>query len=391
MKPIYKFIVVFLILGIIAWIIYFVVSKTNTGTGVTLETATTTTEGVAGETKGVLDEPITGGTTGQNDTNTETFNEENPSGAIKTSFKELRKISDVPAQFYWYYAENNRIFYITKTGEIKKVIDGKSEAIALNPLSNVSIVRPNRGGSFVLLKFTTDTGTIWGVFSSMDEKITPLNSSIVDAVWDFYNENITASLSNGGGISIVSLLREKNYSENTVLIPEIKLFDVDMVNKSPNELLFVEKFGNEYATSIWQYSKKTNLVSIVRSGLLDFSLNPTLSAYFFSSKNDGFVIGNSSFERDFPTTQKTLPEKCSSAVVTAFCFVPQVQVSFFDWVTNSVFSNDSLYVYDLDQQTENRIPISDITKTPIDAKNIIPTASSLYFINKYDNFIYAFI
>ncbi|MFA5870524.1 MAG: hypothetical protein WC842_01375 [Candidatus Paceibacterota bacterium] len=391
MKPVYKFIVVFLILGIIAWIIYFVVSKTNTGTGVTTEISATTTEGLIGENKGILAESTTGTITGQNDTNAEISNEENPSGAVKTSFKELRKISDVPAQFYWYYAENNRIFYITKTGEIKKVIDGKSEAIALNPLSNVSTVRPNRGGSFVLLKFTTDTGTMWGVFSSMDEKITPLNSSIIDAVWDFYNENITASLSNGGKISIVSLLREKNYSENTILIPEIKLFDVDMVNKSPNELLFVEKFGNEYATSIWQYSTKTKLFSIVRSGLLDFSLNPTLSAYFFSSKNDGFVIGNSSLERYFPTTQKTLPEKCSSVLLTAFCFVPQTSVSFFDWITNSVFSNDSLYAYDLDRQTEDKIPISDITKTQIDAKNLMPTASSLYFINKYDNFIYAFI
>jgi|GEM_PF-1705533 len=387
MKPIYKFIVIFLILGIIAWIIYFVISKTGTKTDIITETPISVIEKLA-ENSGILDGIKTDQTKQENEV---VFDEKNPSGAIKTSFKELRKISDVPAQFYWYYKENNRIFYITKTGEIKKVIDGKSETIALNSLNNVSIVRPNRTGSFVLLKFTTDSGTIWGVFSSMDEKITPLNSSIVDAVWDFYDENIIALMNQGGKTSAVLFLQEKNYSENTILIPEIKLFDVDMVSKSPNELLFVEKFGNEYATSIWQYNTKTNLFSVVRNGLLDFSLNSTPSAYFFSSKNDGFVIGNNSFEREFPTTQKTLPEKCSSAIVTAFCFVPQSPISFFDWTTNSIFSSDSLYIYDLDQQTEEEITISNITKISIDAKDLTPTASSLYFINKYDSFLYAFI
>ena len=181
----------------------------------------------------------------------------------------------------------------------------------------------------------------------------------------------------------------KAFNENTVLIPEIKLLDVDMVEKSQDELLFVEKTGTGYTTSIWQYNKKTKIFSIIKTGLLDFSLNPTPSSYFFSSKNEGFIIGNNNFARLVPTIHETLPEKCSSVLTTVFCFTPQKPIQLFDWLTSSIFSSDSLYVYDLYSQTENEVDLQKITQTAIDAKNIIPTYFSLYFINKYDNFIYA--
>ncbi|RJQ30125.1 hypothetical protein C4565_00970 [Candidatus Parcubacteria bacterium] len=388
MRPIYKYLIIFLILGTIAWIIYFVVSKTTP----TEEQGNTT---ISTSTTNTLIEELDNNEQTPTDVveieNNETGDGGNysESAVIKTSFTELQKVSDVPAQSYWYYEENNRIFYITENGEIKKVIDGKSEKIALNPLNNVSMIKPNRGGSSVLIKFATNSGTIWGIFSSMDEKITPLNSSITDAVWDFNNQDIVALWDQGGTTSVVSLSSLKSYSDKTVIIPKLKLFDVDIFKKSRDELLFVEKFGNEYATSIWQYNLKTKLFSTIRSGLLDFSLNPELSVYFFYSKNDGFVIGNNSFENIVPTTKKTLPEKCSSLVTTAFCFVPKTDISLFNWITNLSFTDDLLYVYDTYSQTEDQVQISDIKNIPIDAKNIIVTQPSLYFINKYDNFIYA--
>lgn len=387
MKPLYKFLIIFLILGIIAWIIYFVASKTSTTGEIPLETQNTTQqiENTGTESQSTTTEPETLSEETENITGEENYGE---SDIVKTSFKELNKISDTAAQFYWYYEANNRIFYITENGEIKKVIDGKSENISINPIKNVAVARPNHGGSLVLLKFATDSGMIWGIFSSMDEKITPINQPIIDAVWDFNNQDIVASLNQGTGVSIISLSGLKNYTEKTVLIPELNLLDVDMIKKSKDELLFIEKFGNEYATSIWQYNLKTKLFSTVRKGLLDFSIKPDISTYFFYSKNDGFVIGNSSLERVVPTTKGSFPEKCSSIVTTVFCFVPEKSVSLFDWMTNSLFTDDDLYTYDTYDQTENQVPFPENTPGPIDAKNIIATHSAIYFINKYDNFIY---
>ena len=375
MKPIYKFIIIFLILGIIAWIIYFVVSKTGTSKPQQSGENTTSTEQVS-----------SGNEAPQHTTP--------PEVGVKTDnrkalFTEFKKISDVPALFYWYYKENNRVFYITETGEIKKEIDGKSETIQINQLNNVSVIRPNDDGSFVLLKFIENNGTVWGIFSSMDEKITPLNSSITDAVWDVNNQEIIASILQGGKTSIVSFDSKKNYSGFSVIIPEISLFDVDLLKKSNDELLFIEKFGNNYSTSVWEYNLKTKLFTVIRKDLLDFSLKPTLNTYFFTSKKDGFVIANTSLERIMPVTQKTFPEKCSTIFTTAFCFVPQTEISLFDWLTNSVFSNDVLYKYEINQQAEDLIDTANIIKEPIDAKDVVATASSLFFINKYNNFIYA--
>lgn len=387
MKSVYKFFIIALILGIIAWIVYFVISKNTT-----IDTpnedvlVSTTTE--------IIDTENTEGgdtTTTTTDQITEKTleNEDYESEKVKILFNEIKKISDVPVKFYWYYAENNRIFYITEGGEIKKVIDEKNEQISINPLKNVTVARSNRGGSLILLKFNTDSGVVWGIFSSMDEQIIPLNFPITDAVWAFNNQDIIATISKNGKTSVVSFSSLKTYSESVVLIPEIKLLDVDMIEKSQDELLFVEKPGGDYTTSIWQYNKKTKLFSVIRTGLLDFSLHPTASNYFFSSKNDGFIIGNNNFVHLIPTIHETLPEKCSSISTIAFCFIPQKPIQLFDWITNSVFSNDSLYVYDLYSQEESGVDLEKITKTAIDAKNITPTYSSLYFINKYDNFIYA--
>jgi len=384
MKPFYKYLIIALILGIVAWIVYFVLSRNAEQPQEVIPIDATTTEQIGVPTD-----------TGDNTTTTEQIDVPTDTGdpesgeSVKTSFSKIEKISDVPVRFFWYYRENNRIFYVTENGEIKKVIDGKSETLQLNSLENVSVVRPNRGGSSVLLKFTNNSNTIWGIFSSMDEKITPLSSSIIDAVWGFNNKDVVASWDQGGKTSIVSLSSIKNFSDVSIILPEISLFDVDLIGQSDDELLFVEKFGNEYATSIWQYNIKTKLFSTIRKGLLDFSLNPTASAYFFTSKADGFVIANSLLERIMPTIQKTLPEKCSSVLTTAFCFVPQTEISLFNWYTNSSFSNDSLYIYNLDAEAEDQINLTGIAKNPIDAKDIIPTMSSLYFINKYDNFIYA--
>jgi len=376
MKPIYKFFIVFLILGIIAWIVYFVVSKTGITEPQLSEENTTSTEQInteGGATQKTTQEIV------------EKINNENKG----TLFTEIKKISDVPALFYWYYEKNNRIFYITETGVIKKEIDGKSEIIQINQLNNVSVVRPNDDGSFVLLKFIGNNGMVWGVFSSMDEKITPLNSSIIDAVWDVNNQEVIASILQSGKTSIVSFDSKKNYSEFSVIIPNINLFDVNLFKKSNDELLFIEKFGNEYPTSVWEYNLKTKIFTTIRKNLLDFSFKPTLNAYFFTSKKDGFVIADTSLERIMPVTQKTFPEKCSTIFTTAFCFVPQNEISLFNWLTGSTFSNDVLYKYEINQQTESLIDITNITKEPIDANDVFATPSSLFFINKYNRFIYA--
>ncbi|TSC52763.1 MAG: hypothetical protein LiPW41_133 [Parcubacteria group bacterium LiPW_41] len=393
MKSIYKFFIIALILGIIAWIVYFVVSKNSTPIELIENTSTSTTTEV------IDISSDTGGEDTPTSTTEQTLIEQSDNGifddgnykpeTVKTSFSEFKKISDVPAKFYWYYAENNRIFYTTENGQIKKVIDGKSELVEINPLKDLISVRPNQDGSFVLLRFTTASGAIWGIFSSMDEKISPLNPSIADAIWDLNNEDIITLQNKNGKIDITSFSRLKNYSEGVTLIPEIKLLDVDLIKKSQDELLFVEKFGNGYTTSIWQYNLKTKLFSTIRSGLLDFSIKTTPEVYFSLSKNSGFSIENTSFKRILPTTHNTIPEKCSAFLSTAFCFVPQSSVSYFDWITNFMFTDDLLYLYDLNTQIEDQIQISEFTKKQIDAKNIIPTYSSLYFINKYDNFIYA--
>ena len=175
MKPIYKFFIIALILGIIAWIIYFVISKTSERPQETIsnnDVGVVTTNQTSSSTENIGDTA-----TSTEIINTNSISDPESGTDIKTSFSKIEKISAVPVRFYWYYTENNRIFYITDSGEIKKVIDGKSETVQLNPLKDVSIVRSNRGGSRVLLKFTGDSGIVWGVFSSMDEKITPLSSS----------------------------------------------------------------------------------------------------------------------------------------------------------------------------------------------------------------------
>jgi len=115
MKPFYKYLIIALILGIVAWIVYFVLSRNTEQPQEVIPIDATTTEQIGVPTD-----------TGDNTTTTEQIDVPTDTGdpesgeSVKTSFSKIEKISDVPVRFFWYYRENNRIFYVTENGEIKK-------------------------------------------------------------------------------------------------------------------------------------------------------------------------------------------------------------------------------------------------------------------------------
>ena len=118
-------------------------------------------------------------------------------------------------------------------------------------------------------------------------------------------------------------------------------------------------------------------------------------AFKFTSPNK-FSILNRSFSDISPLVFPTFPGKCDGGADVVFCFVPQ-DTSIFsgsyslpdDYFMNKFYTVDSLHRIDLRSGNDSPILISNTgSVSAIDATSVVENNSSIYFINKYDNYLY---
>ncbi len=310
----------------------------------------------------------------------------------------LRRLSDGPAFGLWAVPGTGEVYYLTLEGSVMDAKEGPDLEISSQPMQALNRIIPSADGSEVLAAFGNPAAPSWGIFSLTDKAWHPLPTEITEAAWGWKPNQLLVLMKVSDLTSLATADISKTPIAYAVILKDFRLKDVHLQAESPQDILIYEKPSANLAGHLWELDSKTlawNLLLKEEQGLtLGWSTDGSL--LFKYSPSQGFVILNNQLGIALPAPFTTFPSKCASiASSTAFCFVPQnlptpgPSVSLpDDYFMRTLYTIDNLYqVTSVGGSSKLFTSFSD-SFPAIDAENPVIVAGSVYFRNRYDNFIY---
>lgn len=381
MKPIYKIILTILALVLVGFLGYFLWTKFFAPAPAITQQQPTDTSGA----------PIDLGGTGASQTGSSTT-------TTSTQGIVLKKFSDAPIFAFWVSKNSNGAFYLTMDGAVMQANENQDVEVSKQRISGVISAEPSPSGDKALVSFGDPNAPQWAIFDSTDKVWRPLSSDFVSVSWAGTEDKLIGVIQKNGTPVLASINLLKAPYEATVLVNNFTMKNVSFFAKSPSEILISERPSALYNSRVWQLDTKTGILTL----MLDPSFGMFLRwgsnrdiAFKFASPNK-FSILNRSFSDISPLVFPTFPGKCDGGTDVVFCFVPQDNSVFSgssslpdDYFMNKFYTVDSLHRIDLRSGNDTVLLVGNADSIPaIDADSVVENNSSIYFINKYDNYLY---
>jgi len=355
----------------------------------------------------------------QNLTGGQSITPDNSNAGGSQIASKLKIVSDKEVYAYWVFSQNSPaatstnasssaqsaqtsgVFYLGRDGLIYKVnADGADSALTSNPIENFQSFEPSFDGKRVIFKYgdlnspkfviyNTETG----LFESLPANITSMSFS-PDAKKIAYLAS-NAKDASKSDLSTKSLVDSK---QKPVILSTILQSGLSTEWVSSNKIIFSSSPSAFYSASIWSFdiSKKTFSLLIDKKQGLDINWSSDGKiGFMFSSSLEGrnrvlnLITDAGEIRASFDLT--TLPEKCFVSDPKIYCAVPQSVSEKAalpdDYLKNAVYFVDSIYQIDIAQNSFDLI--FDGSGNAIDAFKPDLKAGQLFFINKYDNRLYA--
>jgi len=333
----------------------------------------------------------------KNNTSTEIPNAGSGSEIIseqKTSIISLIKLSDAPVFDFWINKNTSDVFYLAQDGGVFVAKEGKDENISSQQIQALNSLEESSSGEKTLVAFGNPQSPQWGIFDSIDRVWRPLPSNIVTATWGSNENELVIIKKNTSSNSLGFLNLTKTPPEFKNIVSDFSFKNIRLSFFPLSDLFITELPSSDYLSRAWLLNTKTLSFNTIRSGENDLFLkwNNEKGVVFSFGKNSGFGIFNNPLISDpNPVPFSTIPQKCAGASTLVYCFVPQQNspTLFEDYILNKNYSDDVLYTEDSGSGSLDRIVVSDLNSgNPIDAKNPRALGNRLFFINKYDGFLY---
>jgi len=318
------------------------------------------------------------------------------------SARRILKISDQPIFDFWTIPETNSVYYLSYDGKIfetKKEEDIILSNQTINALNRINL-SPNK--QKVLASFGDPAKPKWGIFDLIDKIWRPLPSEIINVSWGSNDEELIGFINNNNQQSLVKINLNENPPVYKTIITDLRLEDVNLIFKKPNYLIITEKPTAFYESSSWLLNLDNLSISSLfkeRGLIIKKSINNDIF-FKFSNNNQNLEILNESFQILIPAILKTLPQKCEGVFGNLiYCFVPrEIPTKIIlpdDYFQNKFYSVDDLYLLNTDTGDVLTIIESGLEGgrgeeiiPPIDALNPQYVDGYLYFINRYDGYLY---
>jgi hypothetical protein len=319
---------------------------------------------------------------------------------------EPRRVSTYKVFDYGIFYDTKSIFYLAPEGKVYKAKAAGEDA----PISNQTVNALNKiefspAGEKILAAFGDPRQPQWGIFDLIDKVWRPLPAGILNAVWGAdVNELITIT-SGDTGTNLSRLDLSKNPPERKIIVKDFRLKDIDLVYFGGDNLLIAEKPSITYKSRVWLFNLKNFAIQEFLNS--DWGLMIKKSAVnnkpllFRSSLGSNLLIFNDEFKQVDTPFLDTLPLKCGAAEDQIFCFLPDLNSLETDsfpaklldgYLTGKVYTIDSLIIIEFDLLSREIKKISspwiNTFDAPFDALNPQYLDGSIYFINRYDNFLY---
>ncbi len=309
----------------------------------------------------------------------------------------LKKISDNPVFDFWINESTKEIFYLTPSGEVIGAKDGSDLEISKQTVDALNFIETGPGGRKILAAFGDPQTPKWGIFDVVDGVWRPLPADITNATWGESDEKLIVTVESGNDSNLAEADITKTPPSYRTFVRDFQLKDVRMTYLPENRVIISELPSASYAASLWQLNLKSlvfNLLVAPEKGL-DASWSNDKKSVFLFGLDSGLSVLDENFRTKVPNSYLpvTFPEKCAVDASKIYCFVPQnipADVSLpDDYLTKKFFSVDDLVILEIDSEEIAEIIQSDTAGVPaIDAKNPRVSGDKLYFINRYDSNLY---
>lgn len=378
MRPIYKILIIIGIIFGVGLIIYFIWNK------ITGEPRTAPD----GETTSRL--PIGGTVNGGGTTN----------GGVISKTSSLKKLSDQKVFDFWITENTGEIYYLNPLGEVFAAKDGPDLEVAEQNVEVLNLIEVAPAGRKILAAFGDPQNPQWAIFDVIDKVWRPLPQEVINATWSENDEKIIALIRSGGEINLVEADLTKTPPAYKTFLRNFAMKDVRLISNLPQKVLIVEKSSVAYESRLWQFDLKTlnfNLLVSPQAGL-EFKPSSPKKEMFFQFKSPGelVILDNrlNLIANEFSFI--TLPQKCTTKnTSTVYCFEPQnltekiiLPDHYFQKKFYSI-DNLSFGIFEEYEGFETIISSGKNNIPPLDGYNPQIAGDKLYFINRYDNFLYS--
>jgi hypothetical protein len=311
----------------------------------------------------------------------------------------LTKISDRPVSFFWTDPATHEVFYLDSNGVVWQAEAGqKNPQITQQGVAAINFIKQSPDNKFILAAFGDPHQPSWGIYDSVDQVWQPLPSNIIQATWGADSNTLIAIEQNGSNMSLVSLDLTKSPPKYKVLVNDLRLLDTHLSFIPPNTILIEEKSNTSYSGRIWGFNTKTlnlNLLIGPVGGLTARLTNDGSALITYSGPNGFQILESQTLQNLIPLPFITLPDKCSiNSGAIIYCFVP-TNANFKsaalpdDYVERKIYTSDVLYSLNTLTGAVTLLPIPANATGKLDAEKPAITGDSLYFINRFDGYLYA--
>jgi len=373
MKPIYKIIIIIVVIMTVGLGIYFIAKSNSKKPEVPV---------ALGETPAEL--PVA------------PLAPKTPEAVITTQGLELKKISEQNVFDFWITPGTKEIYYLTPVGEIFSAKEGPDLEMSKQDLGALNSFEPSFDGKKIIAAFGNPLLPQWAVFDLIDKAWRPLSNDTVAAAWlATSTDEIVVVIKSKNDLNLATLNIAKNPPVYKTLVKDLRFKDVKIISRLTSQILISEKPSAFYGSRVWQLDLKTlafNLLIGPEKGLnIDFSNDKKL---IFKTTSGGLIVLNQALQESELFSLGILPSKCDSAATsTIYCFGAQALPTSLnlpdDYFQNKFRSVDVLYSINLDLREVKTVLTSGTGSFPIiDARRPRYQDGSLYFINRYDNLLY---
>ncbi len=321
-----------------------------------------------------------------------------PSVGATTTIGALIRVSDKPVSFFWTDPGTGEVFYLDQGGIVWQAESGeKNPQITQQGVSAVNFIKQSPDGKSILAAFGDPRLPSWGIYDAIDQVWRPLPANILNATWGADSDTLVATEQNGSNVNLVTLDLTKTPPKPRVLVNDLRLLDTSFDFVPPSTLLIKEKGNANYGGRIWSFNIKTSAINLLMgplNGLITELTNDGSTLITYSSASGFQVLKSQTLQNVAPIPFITLPSKCSlNSGSIVYCFVP-TNSNFKsaslpdDYLERKVYSNDVLYGVDTVSGVSTLLPLA-ANSGPLDAGKPAIAGGNLYFINRFDNYLYA--
>ena len=395
-KNIFYLLVVLAIIAIAAFIVYQFVYRGGSGTG-----ATGT---LPGQTSGSLPSVTNQQFPSGGSSTAALFNTSGASTASSSS--KFGIVSNDPALDYFVDAANT-VTLIKPDGAIESISNNATVALSYFTVSNIITTKFSYDGKKVLLSYQAGTTTRTSVFDISSKTWSHLPDGMLSPVWSPVDYRVSYLTPSNTGSETISTIDASTTNANPFVITSLAMENSSLQWPAKDTLIISDRPSAFVAGSIWSFNIPSKTLSAITYNSLGAegigSASGSILLFSAGPKNSGgsllFLNGSGDQEA---LSFKTLPSKCvfgpTAASGTAnlfYCAIPSDQDTFSvarlpdEYDQKIYFTSDDFYSVDSDTGAYSQIFSSAKAGQSLDATNMRVLNNVLFFINRYDEKVYA--